>query len=248
MHVLWLPTLSSLIKKKINFYSYIRKFRWDRVPSHIWRNAQIFSHIGRSPLVIGIWLCTRSMHSKFPYIFEENFRFFFISCCFTFLEVSRPEPRSPGQESDIGAQTLPTFRSGGGVPALDPQAETSAPGPLFRHRNRQPCGKSQKIRWSYWPSQRIMLRSQESNSSSRPKQTQGGRQPDERRSKAWRFVGLFSIRAAVLCSPKDLRFCRSGQAFASKPLLMYSTYHTVYFDERKKLGVILHENRRKNRW
>ncbi len=227
MHILWLPTLISLIKKKRKFSSYIRKCRWDRVPSHIWGNAQIFSHIGRSPLVIGIRLCTRSMHSKFSYIWGK-FYFLFYQCCFTFLEVSRPESGFPGQESHIRAQTLPTFRSDGGDPAFDPQAETSASGPLFRHRNRKPCGKSQKIRRSCRPSQRIMLRSQESNSSSRPKQTQGGRQRDERRSTAWRFVGLFSIRAAVLCSPKDLRFCRSGQAFAPKPLLMYSTYHTAW--------------------
>ena len=187
------------------------------------------------------------MHSLFPYIWGK-FSFLFYQCCFTFLEVGRPESGSPGQESHIGAQTLPTFfRPVGGVPpALDPQAETSAPGPVFRQRNRKPCGKSQKIRRSCRPSQRIMLRSQESNSSSRPKQTQGGRQRDERRSKARRFVGLFTIRAAVLCSQKDLRFCRSGQTFAPKPLLMYSTVHITLY-ERENLGMILHENRRKNR-
>ncbi len=32
-----IPT--TLIKKKTDFSSYIRKFRWDRVQSHIWRRA-----------------------------------------------------------------------------------------------------------------------------------------------------------------------------------------------------------------
>ncbi len=73
-----------LIKKKIKFSSYIRKFRRDRWQSNIWLTAswymvkylRISSYI-RKPFLIYVWLCNWS-HLNFL-IDEENFVFFFIS-------------------------------------------------------------------------------------------------------------------------------------------------------------------------
>ncbi len=67
---------TSIMKTKIKFSSYIRKFRWERGCkviceeglTNIWGNEQIFSHL---------WLCNRSLLDFL--IYEENFVFFFIS-------------------------------------------------------------------------------------------------------------------------------------------------------------------------
>ena len=74
--------VSSLIKKKIKFSSYIRKFRMEQLQSHIWLTAS--SYIGKYLLIssyIGkpfiIYDCNCSTLNFL--IYEENLIFFFIS-------------------------------------------------------------------------------------------------------------------------------------------------------------------------
>jgi hypothetical protein len=75
---------TALIKKKIKFSSYIRKFSMEQLQSHIWLTASsymgkclcISSYI-RKPFHICIWLCNFSI--LIFLIFEEKFLFFFIS-------------------------------------------------------------------------------------------------------------------------------------------------------------------------
>ncbi len=74
--------VSTLIKKKIEFSSYIRKFRRELLQSLIWLTAssnmtkylRISSYLEALP---HIWLCNRSRLNFL--IYEENLIFFFIS-------------------------------------------------------------------------------------------------------------------------------------------------------------------------
>ncbi len=68
-------TLLGRTEKKIS--SYIKKFRWERLQSHIWgkASAQIFSHIWGG--LSHIRLCSCSLLDFLKY--EENIVFFFIS-------------------------------------------------------------------------------------------------------------------------------------------------------------------------
>jgi hypothetical protein len=74
---LWTQPLSpTLIKKKIKFSSYIRKFIgigckviYDERPPHIWLNICAFPRILGSPSSYMTW---HPIHSEFPYICEEN--------------------------------------------------------------------------------------------------------------------------------------------------------------------------------
>ncbi len=76
-------TTVTLIKRKIKFSTHIRKFRRERLQSHLWLMAssyktkylRIFSYI-RKPFLI-LWLRNRSYLNFLKY--EENFLFFFIS-------------------------------------------------------------------------------------------------------------------------------------------------------------------------
>ncbi len=76
---------TALIKKKIEFSSYIRKFRKERLQSHIWGRASYSNIWGnmRKYLVIfeeavgHICLCNRSRLNSL--IYEENWIFFFLS-------------------------------------------------------------------------------------------------------------------------------------------------------------------------
>ncbi len=78
----------ALIKKKIKFSSHIRKFRNSEIQqlqSHKWLPASsymmkyncAFPHILGSPP--SSFRTLQLLHSAFPYIYEENFIFFFIS-------------------------------------------------------------------------------------------------------------------------------------------------------------------------
>ncbi len=78
------PNHHTLIKKKIKFSSYIRKFRMEQLQSHIWLTAS--SYMGKYLRVSSyirkalphILLCNCS--TEFPYtVYEENLIFFFIS-------------------------------------------------------------------------------------------------------------------------------------------------------------------------
>ncbi len=77
-------TVCTLIKKKIKFSSYIRKFEWSSCKviyeeglPHIWDNAQIFPHTVYEEAVSHIWLCNCSTLNFL--IYEGNFVFFVIS-------------------------------------------------------------------------------------------------------------------------------------------------------------------------
>ncbi len=81
------PWLSTLIKKKIKFSSYIRKFRVEQLQSHIWltssscmgkylRNLRIFPHILGS---LSSYMTLQLLHSEFPYIWGK-FGFLFYQC------------------------------------------------------------------------------------------------------------------------------------------------------------------------
>ena len=80
----------TLIKKKIEFFSYMRKFRREQLQSHvwgrlsnIWGNAQIFSHKFGGRYSYTVWLCNCSLLNFL--IYEENFILFFISVPLAFL-------------------------------------------------------------------------------------------------------------------------------------------------------------------
>ncbi len=70
-------------KKKTKFSSYIRKFRWDRVQSHIWGRA---SHLNFLIYEKNLIFCRQSymtfqpIPSEFPYIWGEFDFFFFYQC------------------------------------------------------------------------------------------------------------------------------------------------------------------------
>ncbi len=73
---------TTMIKKKIQFFSYIRKFRRDQLQSHVWLTASsympnicAFPHILGSP---SSWMTLHLIPSEFPYIWG-NF-FFFYQC------------------------------------------------------------------------------------------------------------------------------------------------------------------------
>ncbi len=74
----------TLIKKKIKFSSYIRKFRMEQLQSHIWLTAssymvkylRISSYI-RKPFII-YSMTLQLLHFEFPYI-RGKFDFFYIS-------------------------------------------------------------------------------------------------------------------------------------------------------------------------
>ncbi len=65
----------TLIKKKIKFSSFIRKFVYEEGLPNVWGNAQIFPHIWGA--VSHIWLCNCSILNFL--IIEENLILFFIS-------------------------------------------------------------------------------------------------------------------------------------------------------------------------
>jgi hypothetical protein len=78
------PLSPTLIKMKIKFSSYIRKFWTEQLQSHIWLTAsshmrkyfRIFSYIRKAFLINDLQL----LHSEFPYcIYEENFYFLLLS-------------------------------------------------------------------------------------------------------------------------------------------------------------------------
>ncbi len=76
-------TYSKLIKKKIKFYSYIRKFRRDQLPSHICLTASSYmtKYLRISSYIIGSpssYMTLQLLLMNFL-IYEENFIFFFIS-------------------------------------------------------------------------------------------------------------------------------------------------------------------------
>ncbi len=76
---------TTLIKKKVKLSSYMRKFRWDRLQSHIWGRLLIptvYEEMRKyltiyEEAVSHIWLCTRSLPNFL--IHAESFIFFFIS-------------------------------------------------------------------------------------------------------------------------------------------------------------------------
>ncbi len=74
-------------RKKIKFSSYIRKFRWDFLQSHIWLTAssymtkylRIFSYIKKPLLIYDL----QQIPSEFPYT-QGKLSFFFFQCIFFF--------------------------------------------------------------------------------------------------------------------------------------------------------------------
>ncbi len=75
----------SLIKKKIKFSSYIRKFRMEQFQSNIWLTAysySIWGNICAFPHILGglsSYMTVQLLHSEFPYIWG-NLIFFFYQC------------------------------------------------------------------------------------------------------------------------------------------------------------------------
>ncbi len=75
-----------MIKKKIIFSSFVRKFRMEQLQSHIWRKAS--SYLGKhlrisSYTVLGSpssYMTVQRLHSEFPYIWGK-FDFSFLSVC-----------------------------------------------------------------------------------------------------------------------------------------------------------------------
>ncbi len=71
------PNHHTLKKKKIKFFSYIRKFRMEQLQSHIWltvssymgKYLRISSHIRK--FLPNIWLCNCMLLSEFPYIWGK---------------------------------------------------------------------------------------------------------------------------------------------------------------------------------
>ncbi len=63
----------TLIKKKIKFSSYIRKFRMEQLQSHIWLTApHMWGNICAFPHILGSPssnMTLQLLHSEFPYIF-----------------------------------------------------------------------------------------------------------------------------------------------------------------------------------
>ncbi len=82
-----IPTCSTyrtLIKKKIKFFSYTRKFRGERLQSWLTAPSNMtiicaFPHILGSPSSYSVWLCNRSRLNFFIYE-EENFIFILYQC------------------------------------------------------------------------------------------------------------------------------------------------------------------------
>ncbi len=66
----------TLIKKKIKFSSYTRKFRMEQLESQIWGNIWTFPHIFGSP---SSYMPLQLLHSEFPYI-GTKFDFLFYQC------------------------------------------------------------------------------------------------------------------------------------------------------------------------
>ncbi len=66
----------TLIKKKIKFSSYKRKFRMEQLRSHIWLTASSYT---RKFLRISSYLTLQLLHSEFPYIWGK-FDFLFYQC------------------------------------------------------------------------------------------------------------------------------------------------------------------------
>ncbi len=78
----------TLIKKKIKFSSYIRKFRMEQLQSHIWLTASSYTvwwNICAFPHILGSpssYMTLRLLHSEFPYIWGK-FVFLFCQCTCT---------------------------------------------------------------------------------------------------------------------------------------------------------------------
>ncbi len=71
---------ATLIKKKTKISSYIRKFIWERLQSHIWLTAS--SYMVKYLRILGSpssYMTLQLLPCEFPNIYEENFFFFFIS-------------------------------------------------------------------------------------------------------------------------------------------------------------------------
>ncbi len=74
-------------KKRTKFYSYIRKFRWDRLQSHIWRRElpNIWAFMRKCANINQIWgvrqsyMTLQPIPSEFPYIWGK-FSFLFYQC------------------------------------------------------------------------------------------------------------------------------------------------------------------------
>ncbi len=65
---------STLIEKTIKFSSYVRKFRWERLQSHIWGRASWYTVWGNVQIICHIWEGRSS-----PYIWGK-FNFLFYQC------------------------------------------------------------------------------------------------------------------------------------------------------------------------
>ncbi len=77
--------LSTLIKKKVKFSSYIRKFRMEQLQSHIWLTT--FSYMGKYlyiPIILlgspSSYMTLQLLHSEFPFIRGKFFFIFFCQC------------------------------------------------------------------------------------------------------------------------------------------------------------------------
>ncbi len=68
--------LRTLIKNKIKFSSYMRKFRMEQLQSHIWGNIFAFPHILGRP---SSYMTQQLLHSLNFLIYKEHLIFFFIS-------------------------------------------------------------------------------------------------------------------------------------------------------------------------
>ncbi len=82
--------VSALIKKKIKFSSYIRKFRVEQLQSHIWLTASSYCIWGNKcafPHILGSpssYMTLQLLHSEFPYMCGI-FDFLFYQCVGVFM-------------------------------------------------------------------------------------------------------------------------------------------------------------------
>ncbi len=83
---IWRTGITILIKKKIKFSSYIRKFIIEQLQSHIWLTAFsycIWGYICTFPHILGSpssYMTLQLLHSEFLYIWGKIFFLFFYQC------------------------------------------------------------------------------------------------------------------------------------------------------------------------
>ncbi len=82
---------STLIKTKTKFSSYIRKFRWDRLQSHMWKSFLMYEEMRKyltiyEEAVSYVWLCNRSLLN---FHIWEKFYILFYQCklCRIYLHI-----------------------------------------------------------------------------------------------------------------------------------------------------------------